>query len=101
MPTTSPTAAAGTQPPHRPADDDRHSPARDLRTRPIESITRVNVAFPFATIKVTDADWSGVLGELAELVAALATQIDAPPQRRSTAELARRAQTLAARVGAG
>ena len=72
-------------------------PARDARSRPIESVTRVNVAFPFATIKVTSPDLPDNVRELAALVADLAAEMHTQHPTEATAELAARTLDLAER----
>ena len=72
-------------------------PPRDARSRPIESVTRVNVAFPFATIKVASPDLPDSIRELAALVADLAAEMHAQHPTEATAELAARSLDLAER----
>ena len=98
MPTTGPTTTPATRtngrkvvPPPTPAD---------RPPRLVENVTRVTVAFPFATIRTADADVVGTVEELAELVAALAAEVDARRATPETAELAERARTLATKAAA-
>ncbi len=72
-------------------------PSRDARSRPIESMTRVNVAFPFATIKVTSPDLPDSISELAALVAELAAEMHTQHPTEVTADLAARTRALAER----
>jgi len=68
------------------------------KARPVENITRVTVAFPFSTIKTTGAEGADAVEELATLVAALATELDARDGNQVTADLAVRCQELAERI---
>lgn len=72
-------------------------PSRDARSRPVENVTRVNVAFPFSTIEVMNPDLPDSVKELAGLVADLAAEMHAEHPTEVTAELAARTKALAER----
>jgi hypothetical protein len=75
-----------------------------VRGWPVESATRVNVAFPFSTIKVMSGDLPDGIHELAALVAALAAEVQTLHPTTATEDLAARTQALTERLdqrGAG
>jgi hypothetical protein len=69
--------------------------------RPVDSVTRVTVAFPFSTIRIGDADdaaTAALIAEIAGLLAAVAAELDAPRGHDVTADLAARTKALAERL---
>ena len=69
--------------------------------RPVESATRVTVAFPFSTIKIVGSDDAEPLGELAVLLAAVTAELHAQQGNEVTADLAARTGALATRLAPG
>jgi hypothetical protein len=93
---------AATAEPVRPGDAGvEPTPAAHGRRRPVESVTRVTVAFPFGTIRIGEPEVWHVVRQLAELVADLAAELQAGPATAATAELVERARTLVHTVPAG
>jgi hypothetical protein len=70
-------------------------PAASQPPKPVESVTRVNVAFPFARIQVGGGDLERSVRELARLVADLAVEIETQHTSAETADLTARARALA------
>jgi hypothetical protein len=66
----------------------------NAHARPVESVTRVNVAFPFARITTTNPDLTETVHELVELVAALAAEVDSQHSSQATVDLVARARAL-------
>lgn len=65
--------------------------------RPVESVTKVTVAFPFSTIRMAHAGPDETVQQLAELVAALAGELDVRYDDAVFADLAARARGIAHR----
>jgi hypothetical protein len=73
----------------------REMPAAAQPPKPVESVTRVNVAFPFAKIQVGGSDLERGVRELARLVADLAMEIETQHKSAETTDLTARARALA------
>ena len=84
----------------RPAVVSDGGPAVHERPRGVENVTRVTVAFPFATIKTAEPDLTPLVRALSELVAALATELDARCSTPASADLAERARVAAQHLDA-
>lgn len=67
---------------------------------PIETSSRVTVAFPFSTIRIGDTAQDGLLAEMAAVLDSVASQVAALHPGKETDELAARAHALARRLDA-
>jgi len=81
----------------RPDHGGAAEPAKDARSRPVENVTRVNVAFPFSTIEVMNPDLPDSVKELAGLVADLAAEMHTQHPTEATAELTARTKAFVER----
>jgi len=70
------------------------APSTTERPPHVENLTRVTVAFPFATINTAEPDTQHTVEQLVRIVAALASQLDAGHATPATAELANEARAL-------
>jgi hypothetical protein len=73
-------------------------PTTEKSLRPVESNTRVTIAFPFGSIRMGSATDAGLLSELAEVVADLTELLDKTRDDDGFADLAVRARELAERT---
>jgi hypothetical protein len=73
-------------------------PTTAKTARPVESTTRVTVAFPFGSIRMGSPTDSAPVAELAEVLADLTALLDRTHKDEGFADLAERARELAQHI---